>query len=103
MSLMHNVLIFVSEYTNYNKKVIRTTSYNKVIQRLAFWLLTSMNDQNIYKLPGTQEVFADILLTNRSTLNQELQKLREMDAIHLKGKTIKVKNPELLEEIINKN
>ena len=100
---MRNVLIFVSEYTNYNKKVIRTTSHTKVIQRLSFWLLTSMNDEKIYKLPGTQEVFADILLTNRSTLNQELQKLREMDAIHLKGKTIKVKSPELLEEIINKN
>ncbi|MBG9981179.1 winged helix-turn-helix domain-containing protein [Facklamia sp. DSM 111018] len=100
---MKNVMIFISKYCNYNKQVIRTTTYSKVIQRLAFWLLTEDKGESGYKMPGTQEVFADILQTNRSSLNQELQKLCHMDAILLKGRIIKIINRQKLINIINEN
>lgn len=101
MKFMQNVMVFISKYCNYNKKVIRTTSYSKVIQRLAFWILTSVDRENCYQLPGTQEVFADILQTNRSSLNQELQRLSHLGAIQLKGRTIKLLDRSKLEEILN--
>lgn len=98
--LMLNILKFVSEYCNYNKRVIRTTIYPRVRQRLAFWLLTSSCDDGKVIMPGTQAVFADILQTNRSTLNQELQKLKEEGAIQVKGSNVTIKDFDLLEEII---
>lgn len=51
-------------------------------------------------MPGTQAVFADILQTSRSTLNQELQKLKEAGAISVKGSYITVHDREYLEKII---
>lgn len=98
---MQNVMEFISRYCNYNKKVIRTTTYLKVIQRLAFWLLTSMDADKSYQLPGTQGVLADILQSNRSSLNQELHKLIKMDAIMINKRTIKIINSDILEAIIN--
>lgn len=98
---MHNTLEFVAKYCNYNKKVIRTVSYTKVVQRLAFWILTTADDQGRLELPGTQEMYADILHTNRSTLNQELQKLKEAKAITVRGKKVKIKDYNYLKEVID--
>ena len=98
---MLNIIKFISEYCYYNKRVIRTTIYSKVIERLAFWLLTSNEiAPNKILMPGPQAVFADILQTSRSTLNQELQKLKEVGAISVKGSYISIHNREYLEKII---
>lgn len=98
---MFNILVFVSKYCHYNKRVIRTTVYTKVIERLAFWILTSNEvAPHVINMPGTQAVFADILQTSRSTLNQELQKLREAGAISVKGAQITIHYREYLEMII---
>lgn len=98
---MQNMTEFISRYCNYNKKVIRTTAYLKVIQRLSFWLLTSMDANKTYHLPGTQGVLADILQTNRSSLNQELRKLEKMNAIVINKRQIKIIDSGILEDIIN--
>ena len=98
---MENVLIFVSKYCNYNKKVIRTTSYPKVSQRLAFWFLSSTGADGISIMPGTQEVFADILQTNRSTLSLELNKLKKEGLIKVSRRYVTLLDRSGLEKLIS--
>lgn len=100
-SFMENVLIFVSKYCNYNKKVIRTTTYPKVSQRLAFWFLSSTGTDGIFRMPGTQEVFADILQTNRSTLSLELNKLKKEGLIKVSRRYVTLLDRGALEKLIS--
>lgn len=100
IQLMSNILEFVSRYCMQNKKVIQAVSYTKVSQRLAFWLLASANQKGMFKLPGTQQLFADQLLVNRSSLNQELKDFESSRYITVRGRNIQIKNRSALEELI---
>lgn len=97
---LKNLLVFISEYCITNKKVIQTATFSKVVQRLAFWLLMSIDDDGHFIMPGTQETFSDILLVNRSTLNQELRKLERDGIISIKGQRIKVLDHAYLENLL---
>ncbi|MDK6232745.1 Crp/Fnr family transcriptional regulator [Aerococcus sanguinicola] len=98
--LMSNVLVFVSKYCLKNKKVIQTASYPKVSQRLAFWLLTSSDQRDNFRIPGTQELFSDILLVNRSSLNQELKRLTNNGIISIYGRRIHINDRSALNRIL---
>lgn len=100
IQLMQNVLVFVSKYCVKNKKVIQTVSYSKVSQRLAFWLLASADNRGCFEIPGTQKLFADMLLVNRSSLNQELKNFDSQGLITIEGREVRVLNRQALEEII---
>lgn len=95
-----NVLKFVSEYTCYNKLLLRTSQYYKVSEKLAFWLLEINPDQYCARIPNSQEVLADMLMVNRSSLNQELKHLEEKQIIKRDRKKIKILNREYLENLL---
>ena len=96
---MENVLRFVARYTCFNKLILRSTQYNRVNQRLAYWLL-NLDQVDAYKMPSTQEMLADLLHVNRSTLNQELKKLETLKVIEINGMDLRVLNPGYLEALI---
>lgn len=98
--LMANVLEFVSTYCRYNKKVIQTVTFTKVNQRLAFWLLSSTDEDHNYIVPGTQQMLADVLLVNRSSLNQELGNFEKEQVIRRMDGKIFVLDRAYLEELL---
>ena len=100
IKFMDNVLRFVSKYTCYNKKVIRTVRRSKVSQRLAEWIIESSPDSDIFVLPGTQDVFARMLCVNRSVLNQEIKKLESENIIRLEGRKMYILNRNYLKNLL---
>lgn len=97
---LHNILRFVAEYCCYSKLIIRCTQYRKVIERLSFWLLHIKNPDEPINIPNSQEVLADILHVNRSSLNQELKLLENEGVIIMDRKKIKVLNKSYLEDLL---
>lgn len=100
--LMNNVLEFVSEDNFYNKFIMRCNEYNRIAQRLAYYLL-DWEKLDKLKMAPTQEALADILRVNRSSLNQELKKLKDQGVISWKGMKFKILDCEYLEELIDEN
>ncbi|MDO5018784.1 MAG: Crp/Fnr family transcriptional regulator [Lagierella massiliensis] len=98
-TLMNNILTFVSEYTCFNKFVLRSTQYYKISQRIAYWLL-NYDQIDTLKVPKTQEMLADILRVNRSCLNSELKSMESQGMIKVKGVDIKILDREGLEDLI---
>ena len=87
---LHNVLVFVSHYSRYSRAMLRCVQYRKVTERLAFWL-THVNDPgHPIPIPNSQEVLADMLHVNRSSLNQALGEMDDAGLIMLEGRTILV-------------
>lgn len=97
---LHNILRFVSEYCTYSKITMRGTQYRKIVERLAYWMLNINNPNDYIKIPNSQEVLADILHVNRSSLNQELKKLKENKIISIENKKIKILNLKYLEDLL---
>lgn len=98
IDFLKNTLRFVSEYTCYNKMIIRATQDNRVIKRLAYWILNSGNNNTI-KIPGNQTVLADILRVNRCVLNQSLKELERDKAIKVLGKEIRILNRDYIKKL----
>lgn len=98
--LTKNILKFVAEYTCFNKLVIRATQYSKVSQRLAYWIL-HLDEVDYLKLPTTQTMLADILRVNRPSLNQELKRFIDDDAVITDGMDFEVLDRDYLKKIID--
>lgn len=98
MTLMHNVLRYVSKYACYNKLLLRALHYNKVVSRLAFWLLYLNNSNEKIEIPHSQEVLANILHVNRTSLNLEFRNLEKENIITKKGKYIVINDKANLEQ-----
>lgn len=96
--LIHNVLRYVSQYACYNKLLLRALHYNKVMSRLAFWLLYLNNTDKMIKIPHSQEVLANILHVNRTSLNLEFRNLEKENIITKKGKYIIINDKKILEQ-----
>lgn len=97
---LHNVLVFVSEYSRYSRALLRCVQYRKVMARLAFWLTHVNNPGHPIRIPNSQEVLADMLHVNRSSLNQTLREMDDLGLILLEGRTILVLDEEGLREIL---
>ncbi|SEN28195.1 cAMP-binding domain of CRP or a regulatory subunit of cAMP-dependent protein kinases [Peptostreptococcus russellii] len=97
---LHNILRFVAEYCCYSKLIIRCTQYRRVLDRLSFWLLHVKNPDKLIEIPNSQEVLADILHVNRSSLNQELKFLDTEGIIELEKKKIRVIDKEYLQSLL---
>lgn len=97
---LHNILQFVAKYNCYSKILLRGVQYRKVIERLSYWLIYLNDADKIIEIPNSQEVLADMLHVNRSSLNQELVQLDKMGVIDFDRKYIKVKDREYLESIL---
>ncbi len=96
---MRNVLEFVAEYTCFYRLLLRATQYNKVVQRIAYWLL-HIQEIDALKYPSSQKMLANILRVNRPSLNQELKKLSQLQVIEMKGMKVKILDQEYLEDLI---
>ncbi len=96
---MRNILEFVAEYTCFYRLILRATQYNKVVQRIAYWLL-HIDEIDSLKYPSSQKMLANILRVNRPSLNQELKKLCQLKVIEMHGMKFKILNREFLEDII---
>ncbi len=97
---LHNVLVFVSQYSRYSRAMLRCVQYRKVADRLAFWL-THVNDPaEPIRIPNSQEVLADMLHVNRSSLNQTLREMDDTGLIMLQGRTILVLDEGSLRELL---
>lgn len=97
---LKNVLQFVSEYSRYSRAMLRCVQYRKVADRVVFWLLQINEGNKFVRIPNSQEVLADMLHVNRSSLNQTLKKMTEDKIISLKGREIHILDEEVLHEMI---
>lgn len=102
LQFMENVLRFVAEDNFYNKFIMRCNEYNRIAQRLAYYLLQWEHLDKL-KMAPTQEALADILRVNRSSLNQELKKLKDQGVISSTGMKFKILDRAYLEELTNEN
>ncbi len=96
---MKNILEFVAEYTCFYRLLLRATQYNKVVERIAYWLL-HIQEVDALKYPSSQNMLANILRVNRPSLNQELKKLCNLKVIEMKRMKFKILNQEYLENLI---
>ncbi len=96
---MKNILEFVAEYTCFYRLLLRATQYNKVVQRIAYWLL-HIDEIDSLKFPSSQNMLANILRVNRPSLNQELKKLCQLKVIEMKKMKFEILNREYLEDLI---
>ncbi len=96
---MKNILEFIAEYTCFYRLLLRSTQYNKVVQRIAYWLL-HIEEIDSLKYPSSQKMLANILRVNRPSLNQELKKLCQLKVIEMSGMKFKILNRDFLEDII---
>ncbi len=96
---MKNILEFVAEYTCFYRLLLRATQYNKVVQRIAYWLL-HVDEIDSLKFPSSQNMLANILRVNRPSLNQELKKLCQLKVIEMKKMKFEILNREYLENLI---
>lgn len=95
--LLKNVLCMISNYTCYNKLLLGASQYYKVSQRLAYWLLESYSSGKEYvEIPSSQEVLSNLLMVNRSSLNQELKKLEKSGLIYVDHRKIYIEDFESL-------
>lgn len=100
MKLMNNILIFVSEYTCYNKMIARCLEYRKISERFAYWLLHLSKSSEAIHVPMSQEILSDILKVNRSSLNQEIVNLQRLNVIEVKNKNIIILDRMYLENLL---
>lgn len=100
LQFSRNIISFVSEYTSYSKLILRCVQYRRIVDRLAYWLLYMNDSYKPVKIPGSQEVLADILHVNRSSLNQALSGLEKDGIIDIEKKYIIVRDHESLESFI---
>lgn len=91
-----NILRFVSAYAQYSKHLMRCVQYRKVEDRLAYWLMNLNDPTQRIAIPNSQEVLADMLHVNRSSLNQALKYVEEKGVIRRQGKYIWVQDPDYL-------
>ncbi len=97
---LHNILTFVAEYNCYSKILLRCVQYRRVIERLSYWLLNINEADNIIQIPNSQEVLANILHVNRSSLNQELVFLERLGVIECNRRNIKILDRKYLEDLL---
>ena len=97
---MKNVLTFVSKFAYYSQVMLKTVEYRRIEERLAYWMLEVNESQNSIRIPYSQEVLAGMLHVNRSTLNQELGRLREEELITISNKRIIIKDVEYFKNLI---
>jgi len=95
---LKNVLQFVAEYACYSKIILRGVQYRKIEDRLAYWMLNLNDPDKDIPIPYSQEVLADILHVSRSSLNQELKRLKNEKIISYNGKSIKILNKNYFKE-----
>ncbi|MDO5018203.1 MAG: Crp/Fnr family transcriptional regulator [Lagierella massiliensis] len=97
---MLNVLNFVSQFACYGQIMLRAVEYRRIEERLAYWMLNvNESRKNIY-IPYSQEVLAEMLHVNRSSLNQELGRLREQGLIDIYKRKITIKNLDYFIDLI---
>lgn len=100
INFMRNVMIYIAEFTCYNQRVLRALQYRRVRDRLVYWLVNINNPSITINIPISQEVIADILHVNRSTLNRELNILRDAGAIAIANKRIDVLDFQYLKNLL---
>ncbi|MDO5688997.1 MAG: Crp/Fnr family transcriptional regulator [Tissierellia bacterium] len=93
---LHNVLVFVSEYSRYSRAMLRCVQYRKVFDRIAFWLIHVNAGNTTIRIPHSQGVLADMLHVNRSTLNQSLKVMEQEGLIRVDGREIHILEEERL-------
>lgn len=98
--LLKNILCMISDYTCYNKLLLGASQYYKVSQRLAYWLLESSLGKEYVEIPSSQEVLSNLLMVNRSSLNQELKKLEGNGMIHVDHRKIYIDDQEALDLLL---
>lgn len=97
---LHNILQFVAKYNCYSKVLLRGVQYRRVVERLSYWLIYMNNSDELIEMPNSQEVLADMLHVNRSSLNQELVQLDKDGIIQFNRKNIRVLDKEYLESLL---
>ena len=98
--LLKNILCMISNYTCYNKLLLGASQYYKVSQRIAYWLLESCSGKEYVEIPSSQEVLSNLLMVNRSSLNQELKKLEKSGLIHVDHRKIYIEDSEALDLLL---
>lgn len=98
--ILYDMLMHISIRGYKSQLQLRCMNYNKVRERLAYWIveMNDIEDKGYIKLPRTQTILADSLYVNRSSLNQELNKLVDEKLIEINNRILKILDIEKLKE-----
>ena len=104
LRIMKNFMAELATATYMLQQRLELLSYSGIAQKAAFYLLIQarQSGNNAVKIPGSVSNWAMIMNVSRSSLHRELKKLEADRIISYDPPTIKIHDPEALQNVLNK-
>ena len=104
LRIMKNFMAELATATYMLQQRLELLSYSGIAQKAAFYLLIQarQSGNNAVKIPGSVSNWAMIMNVSRSSLHRELKKLEADGIISYDPPTIKIHDPEALQNVLSK-
>ena len=104
LRIMKNFMAELATATYMLQQRLELLSYSGIAQKAAFYLLIQarQSGNNAIKIPGSVSNWAMIMNVSRSSLHRELKKLEADGIISYDPPTIKIHDPEALQNVLSK-
>ena len=104
LRIMKNFMAELATATYMLQQRLELLSYSGIAQKAAFYLLIQARQSGNYavKIPGSVSNWAMIMNVSRSSLHRELKKLEADGIISYDPPTIKIHDPEALQNVLSK-
>ena len=104
LRIMKNFMAELATATYMLQQRLELLSYSGIAQKAAFYLLIQarQSGNNAVKIPGSVSNWAMIMNVSRSSLHRELKKLEVDGIISYDPPTIKIHDPEALQNVLSK-
>ena len=104
LRIMKNFMAELATATYMLQQRLELLSYSGIAQKAAFYLLIQarQSGNNAVKIPGAVSNWAMIMNVSRSSLHRELKKLEADGIISYDPPTIKIHDPEALQNVLSK-
>lgn len=95
--LTQNMLEILSEDNFKITRKLHIISTSSLRERIAIWLIDSMNENSVVELRMNREQLADFLGVARPSLSRELMRMQKDGLIEVSRKTIKIRDRDAVE------
>ena len=104
LRIMKNFMAELATATYMLQQRLELLSYSGIAQKAAFYLLIQarQSGNNAIRIPGSVSNWAMIMNVSRSSLHRELKKLEADGIISYDPPTIKIHDPEALQNVLSK-
>ena len=104
LRIMKNFMAELATATYMLQQRLELLSYSGIAQKAAFYLLihTRQSGKNVIRIPDSVSNWAMIMNVSRSSLHRELKKLEAEGIISYDPPTVKIHDPERLQNVLSK-